>query len=228
MSVTDDFKNLQLTQVEHGDSVVDDEKQFCHSVMCRYKSSHVTSGHCCTKCNKYGHGAGECAQPEKLKALQQYRNDVLPYHLWCSIKGCRFPTVHTNQAHHCRKCKGPHSFDDCPYNSRNFQYEEYFTDEKSGGSNVGHSSSPPPISSFLPIPLSVSSTTPSTTPSTIPPTSSVSMKIKCPFCRTINSSYTILYGPSELCHICMERPINTLLLDCKHSMQCENCVKSIK
>jgi len=89
---------------------------FCKVHGCRYKHSHVTTGHTCGTCKKYGHGQVECGNSNLIKKLEQYCEDTLPIQKYCTMKGCIRKEYHTTIAHHCsfRNCGGNHSIHDCP------------------------------------------------------------------------------------------------------------------
>ena len=39
---------------------------YCKVLKCKFPSSHVTLGHKCGRCNKYGHGEIECNKLEMI------------------------------------------------------------------------------------------------------------------------------------------------------------------
>lgn len=41
-------------------------KVYCSVKECRFPCYHVTSGHKCGNCGKYGHGVIECSYPKEL------------------------------------------------------------------------------------------------------------------------------------------------------------------
>ncbi len=90
---------------------------YCKVAYCRYSSTHVTKGHCCGRCGKFGHGEVECFYPHKIEALKEI-NDVLPNNKICSIADCNNKFLHTIEGHHCPICRkrAQHSIINCPQN----------------------------------------------------------------------------------------------------------------
>lgn len=92
----------------------------CKVRNCRFSNTHVTKGHLCGKCKKYGHGEMECNSIEKKNDLAQYNIDVIPENLKCRFGGCLYKQYHTSQAHHCILCFNRlHSIETCPKNPIN-------------------------------------------------------------------------------------------------------------
>jgi hypothetical protein len=89
---------------------------FCKVAYCRFSSTHVTKGHKCGVCGKYGHGEIECRNARAKLNLEMYRDDVLPNNKICTVTDCEFKSMHTTEAHHCPVCKmrDPHSLENCP------------------------------------------------------------------------------------------------------------------
>ena len=79
---------------------------YCKVKNCRFDGSHVTMGHKCGTCGSYGHGQCECEDDIATYALQQYSGDVLPAHLSCKMRGCRYKTMHVSGSHQCGSCNG--------------------------------------------------------------------------------------------------------------------------
>lgn len=71
---------------------------FCKVEKCRYNKTHVTIGHKCGKCGKYGHGRIECGNYDKLEALACDRS-ILPEKMRCDVKGCKYAHIHTREGH---------------------------------------------------------------------------------------------------------------------------------
>lgn len=63
-------------------------------------NTHVTRGHECGRCGRYGHGQIECGDPNAYNALRRFRN-VLPASLHCRYRCCDFRRFHTSSAHRC-------------------------------------------------------------------------------------------------------------------------------
>ena len=92
----------------------------CQVAGCRFNKSHVTSGHKCGRCGRYGHGVIECGEYFE-NDLSKYLADTLPPEKWCTFEGCKFKFNHTNDAHHCLKCnsRGKHGENGCPLEGLN-------------------------------------------------------------------------------------------------------------
>ncbi len=89
----------------------------CNVLGCRFPTYHVTGGHKCGNCGKYGHGILECNSPMKKAQLASYMMDVLPPQKQCKFGECKFKHLHTSEAHHCSTCQSRlHSPSTCPNN----------------------------------------------------------------------------------------------------------------
>lgn len=86
----------------------------CQVIDCRFSYTHVTKGHQCGICKKFGHGQLECGNQILIKDLKNYDNDNLPEHLCCKRPYCAYPKLHTTSAHKCVLCNGFHSKYNCP------------------------------------------------------------------------------------------------------------------
>lgn len=87
---------------------------------CRFPTYHVTAGHNCGSCKKYGHGIIECTNSIKKDLLVNYMSDVLPLSKQCKFGECKYKHLHTSEAHHCTLCQNRmHSLTTCPKNSNN-------------------------------------------------------------------------------------------------------------
>ena len=89
-------------------------EKFCHVIDCRYPSTHVTKGHQCGNCKKFGHGQVECTNQELVNSLLIHYKDNLPEYLRCKRPYCAHPYLHTTSAHTCISCKQFHSKYNCP------------------------------------------------------------------------------------------------------------------
>jgi hypothetical protein len=96
----------------------------CQVAGCRFKHTHVTSGHQCGTCKAYGHGQRECSNPVLKTALQRFLNDRLPDHLHCSRPKCVFKDKHITSSHICSICKGFHSTYNCPSSEQFIQRKD--------------------------------------------------------------------------------------------------------
>ncbi len=87
---------------------------FCNITDCRFSLSHVSKGHQCGICKKFGHGQLECGNQVLIKNLKIYDKDTLPDHLHCKRPYCVYPTLHTTSGHKCVLCNDFHSKYNCP------------------------------------------------------------------------------------------------------------------
>ena len=85
----------------------------CQVLNCRFNHTHITSGHMCGTCKKYGHGQMECGDISKMSNLNQYKSDELMEDNWCKNIGCEHQRTHTTDAHHCSKCFKRHGETTC-------------------------------------------------------------------------------------------------------------------
>ena len=82
----------------------------CTVIGCRYPNTHVTLGHQCGTCNKYGHGQIECSS-NSISNMNLHQR--LPTYAQCTIPNCKFKTLHTMNGHKCSTCNTFHS-SECP------------------------------------------------------------------------------------------------------------------
>ena len=73
---------------------------FCQVRHCRFSNTHVTMGHKCGKCGKYGHGVLECNNLGLINTLCPYKNNILPEKDWCSVPNCKFHKLHITKVDH--------------------------------------------------------------------------------------------------------------------------------
>lgn len=91
------------------------DNKLCKVSGCRFSDSHVTKGHLCGGCYKYGHGLCECKNDVKKKNLIKFYNDIISDDKQCTFGGCKYKKLHTTEAHQCYMCKGrTHSKNTCP------------------------------------------------------------------------------------------------------------------
>lgn len=74
---------------------------FCRVLNCVTPSFHVSAGHLCEVCGKYGHGSVECSEPS---LITYSLSETLPGHLRCRIPGCNRRNLHTTFGHYCQTC----------------------------------------------------------------------------------------------------------------------------
>lgn len=80
------------------------QDKLCHVRYCRYNTTHVTRGHKCNICHKYGHGQFECGKPNLIDNLQIY-DDLLTNTNKCDAPNCIRSEYHTIEGHRCGYCK---------------------------------------------------------------------------------------------------------------------------
>lgn len=86
----------------------------CRVLECRYKTTHITSGHYCGNCNKFGHGRLECNNDILIKRLQDISiKDELGENKHCDIKSCNNSWSHSRSSHHCVGCGKRGGCDEC-------------------------------------------------------------------------------------------------------------------
>lgn len=75
----------------------------CRVRGCRHASTHVTMGHRCGACGRFGHGQLECLRRDRISELfDLYKDDRISTP--CDVSGCRAPWTHAAVAHHCDTC----------------------------------------------------------------------------------------------------------------------------
>lgn len=101
----------------------------CKVKNCNYSNTHTTIYHKCGVCGLFGHGAIECGYILKMRQLEQYYSDKLPYYLHCKQLNCNSRETHTTDTHVCEMCCKFHSIDNCPHNNKFLtrKYEEIHT-----------------------------------------------------------------------------------------------------
>lgn len=90
----------------------------CNINNCRYPYFHVSKGHLCGNCNKYGHGITECNDSIKIRYINNnyFENELSP-HLYCKFGNCQNKYFHMSESHHCELCfERMHSIETCPHN----------------------------------------------------------------------------------------------------------------
>ena len=91
----------------------------CKAKYCNYANSHVTSGHKCGICNKYGHGQIECQNKDMINNLKKYYKDILLPENQCTFINCKHKETHSTISHHCHKCFKNHQSSNCIIKSLN-------------------------------------------------------------------------------------------------------------
>ncbi len=91
---------------------------YCKVAYCRFSTTHVTKGHLCGNCRKYGHGDAECKRQNAINNLRIYDDDVIPNNKICTVADCQNRELHTIDAHHCPVClkRETHTINECPKN----------------------------------------------------------------------------------------------------------------
>ncbi len=81
----------------------------CKVRECRFSDSHVTLGHKCGTCNKYGHGQLECSDECDIHELyESTKDDELKTKDQCTSTDCKHAKYHKNHGHYCDDCKSFH------------------------------------------------------------------------------------------------------------------------
>jgi hypothetical protein len=74
----------------------------CRVKHCRFSSTHVTAGHRCGTCGRFGHGQLECGSRHKISQLSAYLGERVSNS--CTVPGCLRPWTHESCGHHCGTC----------------------------------------------------------------------------------------------------------------------------
>lgn len=89
------------------------KQTLCSVSGCDSKWHHVTSGHLCKICLRYGHGKLECGDTHKITYLFILsKGHIMPYDMQCQINGCQSRKSHCTLSHHCQNCTENHKLDD--------------------------------------------------------------------------------------------------------------------
>lgn len=174
---------------------------YCKARNCRFPRSHITSGHKCGGCNKYGHGRMECRDGRKKAQLREMsRYDRLPTSIQCGVVGCRRSETHTTTGHYCRNCGW--FFDTCRTEGCGGCYLSEDINQARQTLEESRDSDVQPIEIKCPV---------------CRKTNSISDVEDCK-----------IYGLEQTCAVCMEIPISIRLPDCKHACLCEKCMDRIR
>lgn len=71
----------------------------CHVENCKYPTTHITQGHKCIKCTKYGHGEKECKSTIKKMLLRDKFDCLVPFNKRCTYDNCKNRIYHTKEYH---------------------------------------------------------------------------------------------------------------------------------
>jgi hypothetical protein len=189
----------------------------CRVKKCRFSTSHITSGHLCGKCKKFGHGDIECGNLKKISDLQKESvNDKITDVNQCTLIECEYRWSHNTFAHHCQKCgerehctsncRSPHFVLQSQTNrclNRNTerkvnQQESIFTrwadDSRSFANQIEKKKE------------------------------NKKYYVKCPTCRVYSTFETIqkVFVDAQ-CIVCMDDKAQVLLPMCKHLCICHKC-----
>lgn len=89
----------------------------CQIPGCKFLTDHVTPGHTCYFCCKFGHGPRQCRNQRLISELAKYNDDIMPETLQCEIAGCPTKHLHKTSGHPCSLCNhAGHTEDACPAN----------------------------------------------------------------------------------------------------------------
>ena len=176
----------------------------CKAKNCRFNISHVTQGHRCGKCKKFGHGDNECENTQKIINLKKETiNDQMTYDDHCKITECKYKWSHNTSAHHCRLCdKREHGMSTCPLNRRNKRKAESDSSIYNRWDND-----------------SILFATPKKEE-----TNQSNYCVKCPTCRAYSNfeNITKIFVDSQ-CIVCMDEKAQVLLPECSHLCICAIC-----
>ena len=76
---------------------------FCKVSHCRFPEGHVTKGHRCGYCGRFGHRKMECAGSDSVDVDPDFED--LPEQLQCSVRNCWWKEFHTTAGHSCNRCE---------------------------------------------------------------------------------------------------------------------------
>lgn len=94
------YKNLS----SYGDKL-------CFVANCLCNWNHVTAGHLCSNCLRYGHGPHECSNISIINDLfVRCITHKMPNYKYCQIDNCKYPWSHDTSGHHCENCTLNHEF----------------------------------------------------------------------------------------------------------------------
>ena len=178
----------------------------CRVRNCRYSEYHITAGHMCGKCKKFGHGQIECGRKDMIEELKtQSSQDILPSEMHCTMHNCNSKHTHTTDSHVCPDCKCTHGTYGCDCGVSDSDSDYTYTSSSSSQKDSQKDSQKN--------------------------IKKESMKVKCPHCRRENKiedlNKCLLYGISQKCSICFENDIEIRLPDCMHACLCKECVKKL-
>lgn len=184
---------------------------------CRVRScgsiNHITAGHRCSDCGKYGHDHYECGHGERIAHLREIsRTDRILEP--CDVIECRFKHTHSTRHHYCRMCNRLYPQCECTGSLTNSYIDHLRLNMEN------HMNEMQRLLEEDDIKINDVVLTHRSRPS----------HVKCPICRAVNiiisvDKYT-LYGITQLCPICQELEINVSLPDCKHCL-CKECLNKI-
>ena len=215
----------------------------CKVANCRYRHTHVTSGHLCGTCGEFGHGQVECGDINKINQLKNISQYDRVEHR-CTLRGCRYQWSHTNEAHHCSKCNGRgHSQFYCTSNIVNSNTSSWSLSPPSTPINnimpnvdlSGYNNIIPNVNlSELNESLSINSSNPSASLeihiNDIQKYTDLDYLLDCPLCRkenVVNLENDRIYGLEEKCKVCTVNSIELNFKSCKHAILCKECCKII-
>ena len=175
----------------------------CRVLGCRYALCHITAGHKCGKCKRFGHGRRECGRGQKMAQLKQLaRNDTLREEDRCDVIGCRHREYHKTESHHCTACR-------CIFNQCHcgVSYTNASVQEARDALERHHNN-------------------PVAEPVVEEEQKEAECKVLCPVCRADNDIYSVseckIFGLTQICDVCMVRAIE-MRLPCKHACLCAVC-----
>ena len=170
----------------------------CLVLECRFSRFHLTAGHKCGTCRRYGHGQYECGRGGKIAELKEKtRSDILSDDEMCDVVACTHKYNHLTQSHQCSTCRRVYSNCTCGGCITNDEVHRA-RDSLAAGAAVA--------------PVEEKVTT---------------CKVLCPICRVDNDVVSVedckIFGLEQKCSVCMDKTLEMRLPQCKHACLCMGC-----
>ena len=173
--------------------------KYCKVIECRFAWSHVTQGHRCGKCGRYGHGEVECGNRSLINDLHQLSaNDQLPHSKHCQMRYCSYRWSHETIAHYCRFCHLNHNCSQCLIGQTPFIQNHEAGDMGPATKSLGVS----------------------------PSQNHNILIIECPICRAknqIKNDQKLVFGIQDECVVCKENNAQIYFPACGHVCVCQLC-----